>query len=593
MKNLKVKFKMLLLVFCVVILAASNLILAGYYMNRIQQSSIAQLEATIREDYDMNIKQQVNCAISLLEGIYAEYEGGRYTLEEARKLGADQIRGLRYSDGGYFWVDQTDGTNVVLLGSDTEGTNRMDFKDANGFDMMKAIIAAGQEPDGGFTDYMFPKEGETEPSPKRSYSKVFEPFGWVVGTGNYTDYIDKEIAEARQEAHAVFATQMSGLVVCIFLLFVVIVLIAIVISYGITSSLKVIVHNIKVIADGDFTQKLPGKMVKQKDDFGILANSLENMRNTMQNLIGDVKDRATKLDAIVEGIQESVDGLNNEITDISATTEELAASSQETAASSEQISTIVDELNDAAKNIAVRAQEGAEQAIEIHGRAENVKRQTVEQRQYLEKVRVEIEESLGKALADAKVVEKISELAEGIMGITTQTNLLSLNASIEAARAGEAGKGFAVVADEIRSLAEQSKTMATHIQDVTGDVMLAVAALSDDSTKLLDFVSNDIAKNFDDFEAMSDSYNNDANDLNALVTDLSATSQELLASIDGVSNAIKETSIASGECATGTTNIAQSAVSIAASSANVLQNTEDAKEVAAALAQNTSRFVVA
>ena len=46
-----------------------------------------------------------------------------YTEEEAKKLAADEIRQLRYGDAGYFWVDQYDGTNVVLLGNDTEGTN--------------------------------------------------------------------------------------------------------------------------------------------------------------------------------------------------------------------------------------------------------------------------------------------------------------------------------------------------------------------------------------------------------------------------------------------------------------------------------------
>lgn len=583
---------MLLLIFCVIVLAVFNLMLAGYYMKQIQQASTDQLEASIRADYDALIKQQVSCAVSLLDEIYAEYESGAYTLEEAKKLGADLIREMRYSDGGYFWIDQIDGTNVVLLGSETEGTDRMDAKDANGFPMIKEIIAVGQQPDGGFTDYVFPKEGETQPSPKRSYSKAFEPFGWVVGTGNYTDHIDKEIAEVQEESRATFVALISRLLLCVMVLFIFIVLIAVIISSEVTRSLKTIVNSIKVIAGGDLTQKLPDGLLRQKDDFGILADSLESMRDSMQDLIGDVKERASRLDEIVVGIKENVDGLNSEITDVSATTEELAASAEETAASAEQITNIVEELNGAARNIAMRAQEGAGQAVEIHGRAEGVKKQTLEQRKYLERVRVEIEGSLGKALEDAKVVGRISELAEGIMGITTQTNLLSLNASIEAARAGEAGKGFAVVADEIRSLAEQSKTMATHIQDVTGNVMLAVTALSEDSTKLLDFVSNDISKSFDDFESMADSYNKDANDLNSLVTDLSATSEELLASISSVKDAIAEVSTASGECAIGTTNIAQKVVSVSANSNSVLRNTDEAKEVASVLAEDTARFAV-
>ena len=121
-----------------------------------------------------------------------------YSYEEADTRGADLLRELRYGYGGFFWADTYDGENVVLLGSATEGTNRMETKDADGYQMVKEIIRVGQEPDGGYTDYVFPKEGETESSPKRSYSRAFEPFGWVVGTGNYIDYIDETVAKETQ-----------------------------------------------------------------------------------------------------------------------------------------------------------------------------------------------------------------------------------------------------------------------------------------------------------------------------------------------------------------------------------------------------------
>lgn len=592
MRNLKVKIKMLLLVLCVVILALLSIALSAYYMSEIQNEQIKELEKSIRTSYDNNIKQQVNCVISLLDQINSEYEAGKYSLDEAKELAANQVRALRYSDGGYFWIDQSDGVNVVLLGSETEGTNRMETVDADGYQMVKEIIAVGQQEDGGFVDYVFPKEGETEPSPKRSYSKYFEPFDWVVGTGNYTDYIDDAVNEARATAHKTFSWNLFRLVVGILIVFAVIVIIALRISGGIVKSMEHIVENIKHISGGDFTNKFPEKILEQKDDFGILANSVESMRDKMQTLIGEVKERALALDDIVEGIKGSVNTLNDEITDVSATTQELAASSEETAASSEQIAIIAKEIDEAARNIAVRAQEGAEQAIEIHGRATDIKKQTTEQKQYVTDVRTEIESSLNQALQQAKVVEEISALAEGIMGITSQTNLLALNASIEAARAGEAGKGFAVVADEIRNLAEQSKTMVTHIQDVTGNVMIAVKDLAKDATKLLDFVSQDIVKSFDDFENMADSYNEDANTLNAMVTDLSATSEQLLASIDSVQNSISEVSLASTECAEGTTNIAQKIVLVSANSGNVLENTNEAEKVADELAEKTSVFVV-
>ena len=94
-----------------------------------------------------------------------------------KKLAADEIRQLRYGDAGYFWVDQYDGNQCGAFRNDTEGTNRMETKDANGYQMVKEIIRVGQEADGGYTDYVFPKEGETETfSGSVPTVKAFEPF---------------------------------------------------------------------------------------------------------------------------------------------------------------------------------------------------------------------------------------------------------------------------------------------------------------------------------------------------------------------------------------------------------------------------------
>ena len=106
-------------------------------MKQLQSKALETLEADERASYDEQIKQQVDNVISLCQTIYDQYQAGVYTEEEAKKLAADEIRQLRYGDAGYFWVDQYDGTNVVLLGNDTEGTNRMETKDANGYQVRR------------------------------------------------------------------------------------------------------------------------------------------------------------------------------------------------------------------------------------------------------------------------------------------------------------------------------------------------------------------------------------------------------------------------------------------------------------------------
>ena len=592
MKNMKVRTKLNLILVLVILLVALGSVVSIKDLGDVKDKALETMDASSRQSYDDSIKEQVGVVISLLSEINDAYKAGTYTLDEAKKIAADEVRQMRYGETGYFWIDQSDGTNVVLLGSDTEGTNRMETEDANGYKMVKEIIRVAVEDGGGYTDYVFPKEGETKPSPKRSYSEYFEPFDWVVGTGNYTDYIDTAI-EKQDKVFSSYAMKKAITLIgaCVAMLVVVAVLVFM-IAQDITKSLKKVVAEIEVIAGGNFAHRMQDNMMKRKDDFGQLAGTLETMRESICGLLSQVKIEAANIDTVVEAMDSSISNLNGEIEDVSATTEQLAASTEETAASTEQINSMTQQIDGAAKEIAIRAQDGATEAEEIHKRAAQTKEETVENRQKVQTMLGEIRGRLEQALEEAKVVEQIGVLADSILAITGQTNLLALNASIEAARAGEAGKGFAVVAEEIRVLAEQSKDAVANIQAVTENVDNAVANLANDSNRLLDFVDTDIVKSFDDFEKMADDYNMDASKINDLVSDFSATSEELVASISNITEAIEGITSASNDSAAGTTNIAQKTVSIAGESAEVMKGVKTAEASAGELRKNVSNFVI-
>lgn len=468
----------------------------------------------------------------------------------------------------------------------------MNTKDADGYQMVKEIIRVAVQDGGGYTDYVFPKEGETEPSPKRSYSEYFKPFDWVVGTGNYTDYIDTAIAQQDEEFTSYASSKAISLILCSVCMLIVVAILVALIAIDITKSLRKIKEQFEVIAGGNFATKMQQPMLKRKDDFGQLANALETMRESVRSLLAQVKNEAANIDKVVETIDTNVYNLNAEIEDVSATTEELAASSEETAASAEQINGMTQQIEEAAREIAIRAQDGATESQDIHKRAIKTKDDTVENRQKVKQMMADIRVNLEQALEDAKVVDQIGVLADSILNITAQTNLLALNASIEAARAGEAGKGFAVVAEEIRVLAEQSKDAVANIQAVTENVNKAVGNLTSDSNRLLDFVDTDIVECLNGFEKMADDYNMDASNINDLVSDFSATSEELVASISNITQAIDGITSASNDSATGTTNIAQKTIVIVKGSEAVMNGAKTAEASAAELRKNVNNFVI-
>ncbi len=134
---------------------------------------------------ELLIKSEVETAVSMLQAILKKQQQGAMTIEKAKELGADLLRDLRYGTDGYFWADTTEGVNVVLYGrKDVEGRNRLEDKDQKGKFYVKELLAKGKA-GGGYVDYWFSKRGQSTAQPKRSYVLLFEPFGWVVGTGYY------------------------------------------------------------------------------------------------------------------------------------------------------------------------------------------------------------------------------------------------------------------------------------------------------------------------------------------------------------------------------------------------------------------------
>ena len=591
---MKLTIKMKLIVLTVVIFAVTiSLSLIGIVDIKHSNDVAAQtLETKMRDDYDQMIKNQVDNVLSLTKTYYDAYQAGTYSLEEAEKLAADQIRQLRYGDSGYFWVDTYDGVNVVLLGKDTEGQNRLDMKDSNGFAMVKAMIEGSKaNPDAGYYEnYYFTKEGETENQPKRSYTKVFDGFKWVIGTGNYTDDIDKQLATIQATRTASMNRSIALLTGVSVISIIIEIILMLLILKTIVTSLKSMQTFFEEISKGNLAVQMESRILKGKDEFALLAKDAINMKDALKNLVAQTINNSSDINGSVTEVNSSVSRLTSELESISATTEELAASMEETSASAQLVQESSGRIRKSCVDMVDKAADGSKESEEIISRVNGIKDHLNDILKHTENVKGEISGKIEQALKDITVVEKIKDLTSAIMEISSQTNLLSLNASIEAARAGEAGRGFAVVATEIGSLANQSQQTVGEIQKITESVMTAVHNLSDSANAILEFVQKDVTEDLQLFSETTNDYIKDTGYYNNMIAEVKAVADELLGALENITESINAVSKAAEEGAEGTTDIATRNTQINQYSQSVLEKVDKTKNVADTLNQEVSVF---
>lgn len=364
------------------------------------------------------------------------------------------------------------------------------------------------------------------------------------------------------------------------------------VSKDISSNLLLAIKQLKLVAGKDFSAKLPPAFLKRKDEIGQLANAISIMQEAVKKVIKGVIQEASNMNKAVQVSNSGIEDLNKQLEDISATVQQLAAGVQEIAASAQEMNATSAEIGAAITGISQKAQEGYKRTENTIQKVMAMKEQSEAALKAVQEIRLKMDSELKTAIEQSREVENIGELSNAILQITSQTNLLALNAAIEAARAGEAGKGFAVVSDEIRKLAEDSKKTVGQIQDITNKVILAVENLSACSSKVLDFLSNQVDKDYENMIEEKEKYASDTNDIGKTVAEFNFTSQKLAEQVENMVTAINEVTISTNEGAQGTSDIAEKFTIVVDVANKVMKQTENVKTSSELLMKMVSEFKI-
>ncbi len=370
------------------------------------------------------------------------------------------------------------------------------------------------------------------------------------------------------------------------------ILMGVIISYVITNPLNIVRKTARQIADGDLTAEIPTRYLEQKDEIGILANTINDMKESLLITVSGIITSSNSLGEHVTSTNTTLDILNDRLASTSQASEQLSATMEETGASAAEMESTSSEIAEAVETVATKAEDGAIKSGEIHTRAAELEVNVKASIQKSDQIFGQLKAGLEKALEDSKAVDEINALADAILEITSQTTLLALNASIEAARAGEAGRGFAVVANEISALADNSKNTVTQIQGITKLVMSAVNNLASNSNDLLHFVASDVMDDYKDMLSAAESYNTDALFISDMTSDLNATAEELLASINAIMTSINQVSIAAQEGAKATTIVAEQTTDVSSNASSIVRTMHETQNISNELVSLVHKFKI-
>lgn len=338
---------------------------------------------------------------------------------------------------------------------------------------------------------------------------------------------------------------------------------------------------------GDLAMRL---MVLNQDEMGRLASDVNRFLDILEKIMKKIHMDSDTLADIVQNVTEKADSSNSNASDVSAVAEELSATMEEVASTVTQIDANAGKVMDELNNMQQTTGEILSYSEEMKDRASKLEQSAQENLAETRKMIDPLIEKIKGAVENSKNVQKVNELTEEILSISSQTNLLSLNASIEAARAGEAGRGFAVVADEIRQLADSSKETANNIQNINSMVLELVSELIDSSNVIIDYMENTILPDYDNFVASGKQYSDDSALINEQMVNFTERSGEIVEMVSGMVDAINGITQAVDEGSNGVSSVAESIQTLVSEISVITSQMNENQEIAGSLRAEAAQF---
>jgi diguanylate cyclase (GGDEF)-like protein len=250
--------------------------------------SLINLKQSMLQDRTAEVKHLLETAYSTVAFYHDQASKGLMTDEAARQAAKDAVRAMHYDNNNYFFIWDLNGVGVAH-GShpEWEGRNLLKPPDSVKLPVVSYMVArlietCKSDKKEGVTTYRIPKFGKSEAVDKIAYTRLFEPWGWSIGTGAYVDDID---ATFRAQAFSLL-WMFTGLIALASTF-------TFVVGRNLSAALTRLSARVASIAKGELEGGVPE--TERKDEVGVMARALLVLRDNSREAVELRLDNLTGL----------------------------------------------------------------------------------------------------------------------------------------------------------------------------------------------------------------------------------------------------------------------------------------------------------